>query len=108
MVKFWIREDTLAVRLLQSLDTYTSNNSFSSDAIGIPCDVIRRFWNDVTSSQQLFFKHAYVLSVQNRTHGFDWLTPWSCGQSYKASTIVIYDSRVVPDLKIPHITTLKL
>ena len=28
------------------------------------------------------------------------------GQSYKASTIVIYDSRVVPDLKIPHITTL--
>ena len=30
----------------------------------------------------------------------------SSGQSYKASTIVIYDSRVVPDLKIPHITTL--
>ena len=28
------------------------------------------------------------------------------GQSYKASTIVIYDSRVIPDLKIPHITTL--
>ena len=25
-----------------------------------------------------------------------------CGQSYKASTIVIYNSRVVPDLKIPH------
>ena len=32
----------------------------------------------------------------------------SSGQSYKASTIVIYDSRVVPDLKIPHITTLDL
>ena len=29
------------------------------------------------------------------------------GQSYKASTIVIYASRVVPDLKIPHITTLE-
>ena len=29
------------------------------------------------------------------------------GQSYKASMIVIYDSRVVPDLKIPHITTLE-
>ena len=28
-------------------------------------------------------------------------------QSYKASTIVIYDSRVVPDLKIPHITTVE-
>ena len=30
----------------------------------------------------------------------------TCGQSYKASTIVIYDSRVVPDLKTLHITTL--
>ena len=30
-----------------------------------------------------------------------------CGQSYKAFTIVIYDSRVVPDLKILHITTLE-
>ena len=29
------------------------------------------------------------------------------GQSYKAPTIVIYDSRVVPDLKLPHITTLE-
>ena len=31
----------------------------------------------------------------------------SCGQSYKASTIINYDSRVVPDWKIPHITTLE-
>ena len=29
------------------------------------------------------------------------------GQSYKAPTVVIYDSRVVPDLKLPHITTLE-
>ena len=29
------------------------------------------------------------------------------GQSYKAYTIVIYDSRVIPNLKIPHITTLE-
>ena len=29
------------------------------------------------------------------------------GQSYKASMIVIYDSSVIPDLKIPHITTLE-
>ena len=28
------------------------------------------------------------------------------GQSYKGSTIVNYDSGVVPDLKIPHITIL--
>ena len=32
----------------------------------------------------------------------------TCGQSYKAPTIVIYDSRVIPDLKLPHITTLEL
>ena len=30
-----------------------------------------------------------------------------CGQSYKAFTIVIYNSRVVSDLKIPHIMTLE-
>ena len=28
------------------------------------------------------------------------------GQSYKGFTIVNYNSRVVPDLKMPHITTL--
>ena len=31
-----------------------------------------------------------------------------CGQSYKSFMIVNYNSRVVPDLKIPHITTLEL
>ena len=31
----------------------------------------------------------------------------TCGQSYKSPTIVIYDSRVVPDLKLPHITTIE-
>ena len=35
-----------------------------------------------------------------------WYVQRISGQSYKASTIVIYNSRVVPDLKIPHITTL--
>ena len=29
------------------------------------------------------------------------------GQSYKHFTIIIYDSRVVPDWKIPHFTTLE-
>ena len=34
--------------------------------------------------------------------------PKACsGQSYKHFTLVIYDSRVVPDLKLPHITTLE-
>ena len=45
-------------------------------------------------------------------HTFSWYV-WSmvdvrgikpCGQSYKAPTIVIYDSRVAPDSKMPHIT----
>ena len=31
----------------------------------------------------------------------------TCGQSYKHFMIVNYDSRVVPDLKILHITTLE-
>ena len=30
-----------------------------------------------------------------------------CGQSYKHFTLINYDSRVVPDWKIPHITTLE-
>ena len=30
------------------------------------------------------------------------------GQSYKHFTLVNYDSRVLPDWKIPHITTLEL
>ena len=32
---------------------------------------------------------------------------YTYGQSYKASTIIIYDSRVVCDWKIPHIPTLE-
>ena len=32
--------------------------------------------------------------------------PYNCGQSYKHFTLVNYDSRVVPDLKTPHIMTL--
>ena len=31
----------------------------------------------------------------------------TCGQSYKHFTLVNYDSRVVPDWKIPHIITLE-
>ena len=31
----------------------------------------------------------------------------SSGQSYKHFTLVNYDSRVIPDWKIPHITTLE-
>ena len=38
----------------------------------------------------------------------DWLNTYeSCGQSYKHFTLINYDSRVIPDWKIPHITTLE-
>ena len=47
---------------------------------------------------------ASILPCTPRKQSLDVLS----GQSYKASTIVIYASRVVPDLKIPHITTLEL
>ena len=41
-------------------------------------------------------------------HAAFWISnPVNSGQSYKASTIVMYDSRVIPDLKIPHVTTLE-
>ena len=33
---------------------------------------------------------------------------YSCGQSYKGSPIINYDSKVLIDLKIPHIMTLAL
>ena len=39
-------------------------------------------------------------------HYFHYRLLETCGQSYKSSMIVIYDSRVVHDLKIPHLTTL--
>ena len=43
------------------------------------------------------------------TLGIIWTTVSShcCGQSYKHFTLINYDSRVIPDWKIPHITTLE-
>ena len=43
-------------------------------------------------------------SVRNRATISE---PITCGQSYKHFTVVNYDSTVVPDFKIPHITTLE-
>ena len=44
-------------------------------------------------------KHTYLrdYKVKNKR---------TCGQSYKHLTLLYYDSRVIPDLKILHITTL--
>ena len=49
------------------------------------------------------------MAIQYAVLGFEPTNNHSTsGQSYKASTIVIYDSRVVPDFKLPHSTTLEL
>ena len=52
---------------------------------------------DLHRSQKQAYLQLAILQLQPEV---------TSGQSYKASTIVIYDSRVVPDLKIPHIMTL--
>ena len=50
----------------------------------------------------------FVLKICNfATSIFSHLRIESSGQSYKHFTLVNYDSRVVPDWKIPHITTLE-
>ena len=52
----------------------------------------------------------YLRAVVILSHDFNSLkVRWAndiSGQSYKGSTIVNYNSRVIPDLKIPHIMTL--
>ena len=47
-----------------------------------------------------------VLQVGRRRLILWAMTAPTSGQSYKHFTLVNYDSRVVPDLKLPHITTL--
>ena len=47
-------------------------------------------------------------SFKSWTGGSCYFRLVSSGQSYKHFTLVNYDSRVVPDWKIPHITTLEL
>ena len=65
-------------------------------------DVFRRFRisREVFTAIVVFVSFLVALSC---------ITPVKIsGQSYKASTIVIYDNRVVLDLNLPHITTLDL
>ena len=52
---------------------------------------------DLHRSQKQAYLQLAILQLQPEV---------TSGQSYKASTIVIYDSLVVHDLKIPHIMTL--
>ena len=54
-----------------------------------------------------FFIFITIQLIVNKI-GVDWIqTADLCGQSYKHITLVNYDSRVVPDWKIPHIKTLE-
>ena len=52
-------------------------------------------------------KNGVTWSVKSSFNATVFQLCHSSGQSYKAPMIVIYDSRVVPDLKLPHITTLE-
>ena len=67
--------------------------------------IMKSGWNIKVDMQQLVQPLEYMFTTsQNMQKGI--LRCITSGQSYKASMIVIYDSRVIPDLKIPHITTL--
>ena len=67
--------------------------------IGIGCGSVGRAVNSTTRGLRFESTHSnteHVYAVEKNS-----------GQSYKHFTIVNYDSRVVPDWKIPHITTLE-
>ena len=51
---------------------------------------------------QYLGKNAQAILTLNGIRSVD-----ACGKSYKHFMLINYDSRVVPDWKIPHITTLE-
>ena len=59
--------------------------------------VLLNVWCHFCSRYRVSFSRSLPTVIQHKT----------CGQSYKHFTLVNYDSRVVPDWKIPHITTLE-
>ena len=61
---------------------------------------IKFMWLFVTNQIVLFWGTITMIKFVNNIVSWD--------QSYKDSTIVIYHSRVVPDLKMPQITNLEL
>ena len=78
--------------------------------MGYPQPLFRLFKQTLQFLQQFLWK----LSIQYTVLGFEpttfrlqvlSLNHKTCGQSYKHFTLVNYDSRVVPDWKIPHIMT---
>ena len=53
-----------------------------------------------TKNAECILGGLWLVCQQSEFKSFD--------KSYKACTVVNYDSRVIPDLKIPHIATLEL
>ena len=93
--------------------TYLSNESLKVDIQFLQfCDCVDVEMEEKLSEQTYLKeekgKNFFSISIKQPSIP-SWVMIWPviCGQSYKASTIVIYDSRVVPDWKIPHITTLE-
>ena len=62
---------------------------------------------DLKSENSFMLYQETVLTRWILYHLSKCVLPYYSGQSYKGSTIVNYNSRVVPDLKIPYITTLE-
>ena len=69
--------------------------------------VIHKYNHD--SISQLYLRPIYLLRCNSYICyiNFAILHRWTSGQSYKHFMLINYDSRVVPDWKIPHITTLE-
>ena len=53
-----------------------------------------------------YFGYTYFAHLKEQNFVQKFISMMICGQSYKQFTLINYDSRVVPDLKTPHITTL--
>ena len=83
----------------QSYQAFTLVN-YDSRVVNMGYFQVRYNSRVVIYERKMFIRLATALTV--RSSEFE-----SCGQSYKALMIIIYDSRVVPDLKLPHITTLE-
>ena len=61
-------------------------------------------WDETAPYRLPPLKSSIAKTIGTKSHSIEYFT---CGQSYKHFTIVNFDSRVIPDLKIPNITTLE-
>ena len=99
-VIYAVGEDSLglAVNMESQLASHISSNPAINFLAYIPTRYIP--FSQVCHVQNWNF-FGEISSAHRQTMGNTFIY-----ESYKDSTIIIYDSRVVPDLKIPHIMTL--